>query len=287
MKRCYLIGKTVIELSLPQDMLLPQTLSAFACVPTEPAQRYRLYFSDHLSDAEQQFRAAHADAVEFSRTNLRVLTADGMECRLMFFEGNEAPYAVSQETEPGVHEVCFAPAVAPMLSIETIFLSALRLEQAMLADGGLILHAAYIRHQEAAVLFTAPSGTGKSTQAGLWEKHRGAETINGDRTLLLHTDSGWHACGWPVCGSSAICRNESYPIRAIVFLRQATDNSVRRLGLSEAVKKLFTQITVNMWNSDFQMRVMDHLLQLTAEVPVFELACNISEEAVTCLEAVL
>ena len=57
MKHYYLIGKTVIELSMPQDMLLPQTLSAFACVPTEPAQRYRLYFSDHLSDAEQQFRA--------------------------------------------------------------------------------------------------------------------------------------------------------------------------------------------------------------------------------------
>ncbi|WP_370839368.1 hypothetical protein [Intestinibacter bartlettii] len=31
------------------------------------------------------------------------------------------------------------------------------------------------------ILFSAPSGTGKSTQADLWEKYENAEIINGDR----------------------------------------------------------------------------------------------------------
>ena len=47
------------------------------------------------------------------------------------------------------------------------------------------------------------------------------------------------------------------------------------------------QITINAWNSEFQMQAMDELEVLLREIPVYHLECDISEDAVRCLENVL
>ena len=138
-----------------------------------------------------------------------------------------------------------------------------------------------------AVLFSAPSGTGKSTQAELWKTYRGTRQVNGDRSLLVKKEDGWYACGWPICGSSEICHNEAYPIQTIVMLQQAKENKVQRLGLAAAVRKIVSQVTINMWNAEFQMQAIDLIQDLVMNIPVLELACDISEEAVSCLEEAL
>ena len=70
---------------------------------------------------------------------------------------------------------------------------------------GFILHASYILYRGEAILFSAPSGTGKSTQAAFWKEHRGAEIINGDRVLVIKRDGVFYACGVYVSGTSGIC----------------------------------------------------------------------------------
>ena len=47
------------------------------------------------------------------------------------------------------------------------------------------------------------------------------------------------------------------------------------------------QITINAWNSEFQMQAMDELECLLQEIPIYHLECDISEDAVRCLETVL
>ena len=111
--------------------------------------------------------------------------------------------------------------------------------------------------------------------------------MNGDRSLLIREEDGWYANGWPVCGSSEICNNKSYPVRAIVMLSQAKENRISRLKGLEALRKVMEQITINAWNSEFQMQAMDELEILLKEVPVYHLECDISEDAVRCLEDVL
>lgn len=138
-----------------------------------------------------------------------------------------------------------------------------------------------------AILFSAPSETGKSTQAALWEQYRGARVVNGDRSLLMRENGKRYAHGWPICGSSEICHNEGYPIRAIVMLYQAKENVIRKLKGAEAVKKVVSQMMINTWNKEFVIVAMDLVQQLVTEVPVYELGCNISEDAVKCLESVL
>lgn len=68
------------------------------------------------------------------------------------------------------------------------------------------------------------------------------------------------------------------------MLKQAKENQVYRLSGIQAVRELMGQITVNAWDVDFQMTVIDQLEQLITEVPVYRQECDISESAVECLE---
>ena len=71
------------------------------------------------------------------------------------------------------------------------------------------------------------------------------------------------------------------------MLYQAKENKIQRLKLFDAVKKIMPQVTMNMWNTDFQIRAMDLIQELAMDIPVYELGCDISEAAVKCLEMVL
>jgi len=173
------------------------------------------------------------------------------------------------------------------LKLDTVFAAMFSLEKLMINKDAMILHSAYVCYNDTAILFSAPSKTGKSTQASLWEKYRQTHTINGDRTLMMRGKEGWMAYGWPVCGSSAICHNESYPIKAIVMLRQAKENRVYPLNGFQAVREVLEQITVNGWDGEFQIRALDLIEELLSEIPVYMLECNISEDAVICLENIL
>lgn len=71
------------------------------------------------------------------------------------------------------------------------------------------------------------------------------------------------------------------------MLYQAKENVIRKLKGAEAVKKVVSQMMINTWNKEFVIVAMDLVQQLVTEVPVYELGCNISEDAVKCLESVL
>ena len=108
--------------------------------------------------------------------------------------------------------------------------------------------------------------------------------VNGDKSLLVRHGGEWTANGWPVCGSSQVCHNEGMPIRAIVMLSQAKENTITKLSPFQAFSQIYSQITINFWNKQAQQRAMDLIEDLVTRVPVYHLACTISEEAVATLE---
>lgn len=160
----------------------------------------------------------------------------------------------------------------------------LSLELFLLHFGGLLLHCSFIRVDKRGILFTAPSGTGKSTQASLWERYAGADVLNGDRAALRCCAQGWTAWGLPYAGTSGIYRNESAPISALVVLRQAHENSVRRLTASEAIRYIYPELTLHRWDPDFVDGALCLLFELLKQVPVFLLACTPDEAAVNTLK---
>lgn len=154
------------------------------------------------------------------------------------------------------------------------------LDSLLLRYQGLLLHSSFIRWNSQGLLFSAPSGTGKSTQADLWVKYEGAEIINGDRAGLRKLDKGWTAYGLPYAGSSGVYRNESAPVKSIIVLRQAKENRIRPLGPAEAVRYLYPEITVHQWDSDFVKQVMDLLTDLVLNIPIYLLECLPDQGAV-------
>lgn len=148
------------------------------------------------------------------------------------------------------------------------------LETLLLKYEGLLLHASFIRWQNRGILFSAPSGTGKSTQADLWKKYENAETLNGDRAGIRYVDGEWTAFGLPLAGSSRIYRNESASVNAIVVLRQSPENHIRRLKPTEAFGCLYPEITVHRWCRAWVEKTSSLLLDLVTQVPIWLLECR-------------
>lgn len=156
----------------------------------------------------------------------------------------------------------------------------LGLDSLLLQYNGFILHSSFIRWHRHGILFSAPSGTGKSTQADLWVKYEEAEVINGDRAGLRLIDGQWQAYGLPYAGSSGIYRNESASVAAVVILRQAKENRIRRLRGAEAIRYLYPEVTVHHWDREFVDQILNLLTELTAAVPVYLLECLPDRDAV-------
>ena len=163
-------------------------------------------------------------------------------------------------------------------------LASLAAEHLLARNNGFVFHCAYLDHNGKAILFTAPSGTGKSTQAELWKQHRGAEIINGDRAAVRLENGVLLAEGIPFAGSSEYCKNRSLPIAAIVYLGQADHTSIRELQGYEAFARIWEGVSVNTWDKT-DMELVSAVAQKAVEkVPVYCLTCTPDETAVIALE---
>ena len=136
-------------------------------------------------------------------------------------------------------------------------------------------------------MFTAPSGTGKSTQAALWEQYKGAEIVNGDRVIIREGAAGFEACGIPVCGSSDICLNRTLPIAAIVYLQQGTDNKIQMMRIAERIKSLISETTISFFDQNFVERALDILQRVGVQIPCYYYSCTKDAEAVKKLYDIL
>ena len=160
------------------------------------------------------------------------------------------------------------------------------LPQLLLHHDSLTFHASYVEHRGRGILFTAPSQTGKSTQASLWAEHRGARTINGDKAAVrLSRQPVVH--GMPFSGTSGICENVSLPLGCIVVLSQAKENTARRLGVQEALSLLSPNIFSDQLIAEEWQKTLLLLLDLVAAVPIYSLACTPDVRAVETLEKVM
>ena len=137
-----------------------------------------------------------------------------------------------------------------------------------------ILHASLISFRNQGIVFTAPSGTGKSTQADLWKKQfSDVEIINGDRTILSCESGTIVAHGLPFCGTSGIALNRSLPLGAVIILRQGKENRIRRPKPAEAIKALLAECTVDIWDQRGMEIVIKLLKEILIRIPVYIYEC--------------
>ena len=108
----------------------------------------------------------------------------------------------------------------------------------------ILLHGATIAHSIGAYLFTAPSGTGKTTHILKWlSNYPEAFVVNGDKTFLKFEDDGTVlACGSPWAGKENMHTNTMVPLKAIVLMERAEDNHIEQISFAEAFPFLLQQV---------------------------------------------
>ena len=168
-------------------------------------------------------------------------------------------------------------------TIEKYLWSGLCLNQLMLYFNTLFFHASYIDVNGEGILFTAPSQTGKSTQANLWCEHRNAKIINGDKAAV-RLGSMATVNSIPFSGTSGICENKTLPLKAIVYLSQAPENRVERMGVKNAVEALCPNVFADKLVSGEWSKTLNLILDLVSSVPIYHLACTPDVRAVEILE---
>ena len=157
----------------------------------------------------------------------------------------------------------------PRIPINTTIRAAC--EAGMTMRDGMPLHAAMVEKDGYGVVFLGPSGMGKSTQAKLWVEHQGADFIIGDRPGLRRINGRWIGFGMPWDGKDNIKQQKQVPIRALISLEQAPENSIRRLTKQEAMMVLLNQVMMPMWD-DAAMALLTPLMgHLATEIPFYHL----------------
>ena len=144
----------------------------------------------------------------------------------------------------------------------------------------IILHCSALAAFNEAYLFTAPSGTGKSTHAKLWREvfNDGVVMINDDKPVIRLVDGEFYVYGTPWNGKHHLDTNCRAKIKAICSIRQATENTIRRATTQEMLLVIMNQ-TIRPTNIEQMDKLLNLVDLLLNKVQLYSLGCNISEEA--------
>ena len=164
---------------------------------------------------------------------------------------------------------------APYLSpedIEYIWLGACFAHK-MLEYRGFVLHSSAVAYENKAYLFSADSGTGKSTHTGFWRQCFGEENtaiINDDKPLIREIDGVFYAAGTPFSGKSSLSENVTVPIKALCFIHRSERDEIRRMTTGEALEKMFDQM-LRPGGEESALMLLELLDGFLTKVPVFSL----------------
>ena len=150
--------------------------------------------------------------------------------------------------------------------------------RALLPFSGTFLHSSAVLLDGKAYLFSANSGTGKSTHTEKWCRLFGARYLNDDKPALRLVDGIWMAYGTPWSGKNDLSSPEGAPVGGIAFLKRGEENAIRSMSAQEAVPLLMrqSQWKLTMEQMDKQLKLADHLL---CNVPIWELTCRNDDDA--------
>lgn len=146
--------------------------------------------------------------------------------------------------------------------------------------GGLLVHASCIKVGEDGIIFTGPSGIGKTTQARLWEQYQNAEIMNGDKAILEVKKKEIRVWGSPWKGSSPYAVNTVAFLKAAVVLQKAASNRIRLLSTPEKFQYLTTNFFYPFWDNKCTEQCLSTIDQVVERLPVYLLSCKPEEEAV-------
>ena len=117
-----------------------------------------------------------------------------------------------------------------------------KISEALLSFDTFLMHGAVISLDEQAYLFTADSGTGKTTHIKKWlENDKRTIVVNGDKPLIKVDNDKILACGTPWNGKERMGTNIMVPLKSIVLMERAEENHIEMIQFGQAFPLLLQQ----------------------------------------------
>lgn len=154
------------------------------------------------------------------------------------------------------------------------------LAEALTAYGVLLVHGSAIAVDGKGYLFTAKSGTGKSTHTRLWRQLLGdrAVMVNDDKPLVAVTDAGIWVYGTPWDGKHRLSTNMAVPLAGICLLSRGEENRIHPVPLGDGYAALLGQI-LRPRNPAMLVRMLELTEKLRNQTPLFAMECNMDIQA--------
>lgn len=155
-----------------------------------------------------------------------------------------------------------------------------KISENLLVYDTILFHGSVIAVDGAGYLFTAKSGTGKSTHTRLWREYFGerAVMVNDDKPLLQITENGVLVHGTPWDGKHHLSRNISVPLKAICILTRAEENHIGQVTKSVAYPMLLQQ-AYRPQNPLKMRKTLELLDKIPDNIALYRLGCNMETEA--------
>ncbi len=200
-------------------------------------------------------------------------------CKNYLYDGDEKPvftvFATNEELQTENEKT---PGFSPEVLESTCVYRNICRE--LLKYDAILIHSAAISVDNEAYLFTANSGTGKTTHMNLWiDKFKDrAFIINGDKPILRKTDEGIFVYGTPWCGKEGFNKNVKVKLKGICILERSEENIIKKTDKKEALTFLISQTSrpTDINNTDLMLKNLENIVENT---PVYRLGCNMDMEA--------
>ncbi len=155
-----------------------------------------------------------------------------------------------------------------------------KIAETLIPSDILLFHGSAVAVDGEGYLFTAKSGTGKSTHTSLWMTYFGerAFMVNDDKPLLRCTDGGVIVYGTPWDGKHHRSTNTSVPLKAVCVLERGKENRITPLDRHEAFPLLLQQ-SYRPSDPALLQRTLALVSRLSAGVKLYRLQCNMELSA--------
>ena len=143
-----------------------------------------------------------------------------------------------------------------------------------------VFHGASVEVDGKGYIFTAPSGTGKTTHVRLWLEYFAdkVQIINGDKPILRLDNDKVSVCSTPWAGKEGLERNTEAPLHAIILIKRSTENKITRISPKDYFSELARQFYLPR-SAQARLKTLDIIDKILSDVPIYLLECDISRDA--------
>lgn len=103
--------------------------------------------------------------------------------------------------------------------------------------------------------------------------------VNDDTPAIRFKDEEPILCGTPWSGSSDKFVNLEVPVKAIVVLSQAPQNSIRKLEIFEALPMVMPRCFLPYFDEELMKKAYIALDKILIKIPIYHLQCRPDREA--------